>query len=351
MPSVTRGVVLVLVALAGCAGPDGAARDGSAARAPASGAAPRPPRADASGASSASAARAVEPAPAPRPRVQLERAAEVMYVTHPPEGACVEGAVDARVRCLQELRFTDDEKARALALEMFDAHGDVVGLEREHEMEGGFRGLIRLVPELPVGAYGRHLVWVHDAQRDIASFFADLAKHTDQPLAYRHTALAWKFFRSVGRTTPSAYAGDWEVAYNVSGSLHSSGAAVTETIFHEVFHLNDEAHRNWSRRVLGPIVDGIVKKCGAKTPCLAPYAPGKTMVRNGTYYAFQPNNGDVAHEYAAELATRYFLEQRARLAGKSVESPFECGPEENARAYRALAEEFFGGVDLVPACK
>jgi hypothetical protein len=337
--------------VAGCAGPDGAARVGSAAR-PAS--STHPVAAVVSAARPTSASSATGPAagaPAPRPRITLERASQVMYVTHPPDGACAEGDVDARVRCLQKLRFEDDAKASALALEMFDAHGDVVGLEREQDMDGGFRGRIHLVPELPVGPYARHLGWVHDAQRDIAAFFAGLGGHTDKPLGYRHRALAWKFFRSVGRTTPSAYAGDWEVAYNVSGSLHSSAEAVTETIFHEVFHLNDEAHRNWSRRVLGPIVDGIVARCGQKTACLAPYAPGKTMVRNGTFYAFQANNGDVAHEYAAELASRYFLEQRTRLAGKAVDAPFECGPEENARAYRALADEFFGGVDLIPPCK
>jgi hypothetical protein len=118
-----------------------------------------------------------------------------------------------------------------------------------------------------------------------------------------------------------------------------------------MFHLNDEAHDNWSRRVLGPIADAIVDKCGSKTACLAPYAPGKTMVRGGTFYAFQANNGDIAHEYSAELATRYFLEQRARIEGKSVDAPFKCGPPENARAWAALASEFFGGVDLVPACK
>jgi hypothetical protein len=33
-----------------------------------------------------------------------------------------------------------------------------------------------------------------------------------------------------------------------------------------------------------------------------------------------------------------------------VKRPFKCGPAENAKAWAALVEEFFGGVDLVPAC-
>ena len=75
------------------------------------------------------------------------------------------------------------------------------------------------------------------------------------------------------------------------------------------------------------------------------------MVRGGTYYAFQPDNGDSVHEYAAELALRYYREHRAVLgATRLARAPFKCGPEENRRAWAAIAAEFFGGVDLVPAC-
>jgi hypothetical protein len=76
------------------------------------------------------------------------------------------------------------------------------------------------------------------------------------------------------------------------------------------------------------------------------------MVRGGTYYAFQQNNGNAVHEYAAELAVRYFKEQSEMLsAGKLARRAFKCGPAANARAWQALVEEFFAGRDLVPSCK
>jgi hypothetical protein len=75
------------------------------------------------------------------------------------------------------------------------------------------------------------------------------------------------------------------------------------------------------------------------------------MVRGGTFYAFQPNNGDTVHEYGAELAVRYFKEQSEMLAaGKLTRRAFKCGPVENGRAWQALVGEFFAGRDLVPPC-
>jgi hypothetical protein len=48
---------------------------------------------------------------------------------------------------------------------------------------------------------------------------------------------------------------------------------------------------------------------------------------------------------------RYFKEQSEMLAaGKLAGRAFKCGPAENARAWRALVDEFFAGRDLVPAC-
>jgi hypothetical protein len=292
----------------------------------------------------------------PPPRVSPDRARELLF----PEGVPSSlGCKPEDVRCFVEARFADSTSAQKLALALFDEVGDVVGLERDHIMEGGFRGEIHIVPERPTGKWEKHLSWIVDAQRDSATFLRALEARASSGVRYRHGALGWRFFRSVGRTTPSAYAGGWEVGYNVSGSLHGSREAVLETIFHEVFHLNDQEHGNWSRRALGSIADGIVQKCGTNAACLKPFAPMKTMVRGGTYYAFQPNNGDSAHEYAAELATRYFLEQRAVIAGNANPLPmpgaapgrFKCGSDINARAWRLLADEFFGGVDLTPACE
>lgn len=230
--------------------------------------------------------------------------------------------------------------------------GSVAGLlDREETMDGGFRGSIRLVPELPIRQYQKHLDWVLFGQRETGTFLTAIAKKAGSPVRYRYEAISFRFMRSVGRTTPSAYAAGWEVAYNVSGSLHASKEAVRDTLFHEIFHLNDRDHAGWSRRVLGKDFDGIVAKCGTKTACLAPYAPMKTMVRGGTFYAFQPDNGDAVNEYAAELASRYYLETTAALAGTAYAGPaFKCGPAENARSWAAIAKEFFGDVDLVPAC-
>ncbi len=78
--------------------------------------------------------------------------------------------------------------------------------------------------------------------------------------------------------------------------------------------------------------------------CLRPYAPHKTKVRGKTYHAFHPESG--VGEYAAELAVRYYREHRAVLAKRPPRRPFKCRRPENARAWKRLATEFFGGVDL-----
>jgi hypothetical protein len=259
-----------------------------------------------------------------------------------------------RAHCLLFARFEGDRDAARLATDLFDATGDVAGVEVEHEMDGGFRGSIHIVPEVPSGRYRRHLAWVTEAVGDFDAFFA--AIHAPAEVRYRVHPIAFRFFRSVGRATPSAYAGGWEVAYNVSGSLFVSADAARETLFHEIFHLNDAGHGDWSAAHLRAIFDSIVARCGTRMACLRPYAPGDTTVKGGTYYAFQPDNGDTVHEYAAELATRWYLEQRAALRVSALHGlrparpPFKCGPEENRRAWDALVTEFFGGADLVPAC-
>lgn len=180
-------------------------------------------------------------------------------------------------------------------------------------------------------------------------FAAELAAAASSPVRYRHRSLALRYFRSVRARTPSAYASGWTVAYNLAGSLHRSADEVRETLFHEIFHLNDSAHGAWSQAALSPIYDAIVARCGTRIPCLAPYSPNGTIVKGGTYYSFQPGNG--VGEYAAELAIRYYREQRAALRGERLgKPPFKCGPPENARAWSLLAGEFFGGADRVVPC-
>jgi len=245
-----------------------------------------------------------------------------------------------------------DKTARALAETLNKDLEHTVGVGADEIMDGGYRGKIHLVPELPEGKYRQQLVWVDKGLRAIDDFFTAF----DKKPTYRWRKLDLKFVRSVGKRTPSAYATGWTITHNVVGSLLTSERGVRETYFHELFHLNDFDHGDWSAKTLTSDYDAIVKKCGAvgakAVKCLAPFAPNDTKVRaSGTYYAFQPNNGDAVHEYAAELAVRYFKEQSEMAAnGKLSRAAFKCGPAENARAWKGLVDEFFAGHDLVPAC-
>jgi hypothetical protein len=252
---------------------------------------------------------------------------------------------DARARVAA--RFAADARAQELALALFDADGDDVDVLPAESFDGGYRGIVSLVPALPVSGAREHLAWVAGALGDFDAFFRGLSQHTAP--RYRWRRLSVLFYRSVGNTTPNAFAWDWTVAYNVHGSIDTSADAARETLFHEIFHLNDADHGDWSPEHLGPLQERIRRRCGARSACLAPYAPTSTIVRRGTYYAFQPGND--AHEYAAEVATRFYRENRALLRGERGAGPaFKCGPVENDEAWRAVRDEFFGGVDLVPAC-
>jgi hypothetical protein len=244
--------------------------------------------------------------------------------------------------------YKADAKAEEIARDLFDDYGHVATVGAEEHMDGGYRGTIHLVPELPIKGYRRHLEWVAAAMKDFDDFFATFKTAP----SYRWKSLTFHFVRSVKKRTPSAYATGWSITHNVNGSLLTSARGVRETYFHELFHLNDFDHKDWSARVLAKDYAAIVKKCGTKSTCLEPYAPNNTKVRaTGTYYAFQPDNGNAVHEYAAELAVRYFKEQtEMRTAKKLSKKAFKCGPPENARAWRALVDEFFGGHDLVPSC-
>lgn len=255
------------------------------------------------------------------------------------------------IECLIEEAYRRDPRARSLALALYRELGDVAGVGPEEIMDGGYRGKIRLVPQLPMGRYRRHLTWVVDAKRSIDEFFTQLFEKRAAP-PYRWRALQLRFVRSIKKRTPSAYAFGWVIEYNVEGSLMKSARSVRETLFHELFHNNDFAHGDWSSKALAGDYAAIVARCGTKVRCLTPYAPNTTKVRaTGTYYAFQPNNGSGVHEYAAELAIRYWKEQAEMLrAGKLSKQAFKCGPPENARSWKALVDEFFAGRDLVPAC-
>jgi hypothetical protein len=257
----------------------------------------------------------------------------------------------ADIECLITDAYASDPDAQKIALDLYRDLGHVAGVGPDEIMDGGYRGKIKLVPQLPIGEYRKHLEWTQASLVAIDAFFADLYPKKSWP-SYRWRGLSLRFVRSPGKRTPSAYAFDWVINYNVNGSLLTSKPGVHETIVHELFHLNDFDHGDWSSKTLQTDYDAIVRKCGTKASCLAPYAPNTTKVRaTGTYYAFQPNNGNGVHEYAAELAVRYFREQSQMMRDKKLAKPaFKCGPLENARAWEALVNEFFAGRDLVPPC-
>jgi hypothetical protein len=285
----------------------------------------------------------------PDPRIDVRAAAAILAGGEVPPACATR---DDAIPCMLERAYAADAKAQALAIALHRDTGDVAGLGETEDMDGGFRGTIHLVPELPIAGYRRHLEWVDGALRDYDDFFAKLSP---DPVRYRWRDLQVRFVRSVRKHTPSAFALPWTVSYNVEGSLLKSADAVRETLFHEIFHMNDADHGDWSATALRADYEAIIARCGttrASTPCLAPFAPSETKVKKATYYAFQQNNGDPVHEYAAELALRYYREQREmERRGRLSKRAFKCGPPENARSWDALVAEFFAGHDLVPPCK
>ncbi len=309
-----------------------------------------------SAAPSASTSEDVPVVEAKPPAVSAAEAEKVLFLGKTPSSvtsACAASVGDeARIRCLLTQRYDSDAAAQKLALDLYTQSGDVAGLEPRQMFDGGYRGIIELVPELPVGKHRKHLAWVEEGTRDFDRVYSALdlaAAASGKKIGYRWRALTLRFFRSVDRTTPNGFAKDWSYAYNVSGSLLHSAVAVRELMVHEIFHLNDGGHDEWSSSALAKVQEDVIKKCGKDIACLTPYAPHDTIVKGGTYYAFQPGNGP--WEYAAELAVRHFREHRAvldkqKLAGKA----FKCGPAPNGKAWQLFVDEFWAGLDLVPAC-
>jgi hypothetical protein len=277
--------------------------------------------------------------------------ADVLFQAGDPRPACEPGELAAQVHCMLASRFAPDARAAKVAADLFDRTGDIAGLLAPEIMEGGFRGKLHLVPALPTGKDRVHLEWISEATRDYDAFFDGLLQASAGTPRYVWRGLSFRFMRSVAARTPSAYALGWTIAYNIDGSLNKSADAVRELLFHENFHLNDEEHDDWSVRALRAIYDGILARCGTQMHCLTPFTPTDMTVIGGTYYAFQPNNGDGVREYAAELALRYYREQRAVLRHLPPPKRFKCGPEENARSWKLVVDEFFGGTDLTPGCE
>ena len=284
------------------------------------------------------------PTSAPVAALSRQRAQEILFITPPPSSLCPDGTEAEQISCLIASRYAREPLAAKSAVSLYAQSGTVLGLLPEQDFDGGYRGLLHLVPRLPIGADVRHLHWAIGALVDFEAFFKQLGG----AMRYRWRALEFRFFQSVKRRTPSAFASDWTVGYNVAGSLLGSEAGVRGTLFHEIFHLNDQGHGNWSVRVLSPIYEAIVAKCGTEVKCLTPYTPDSIKVRGGTYYDFTPGNG--VGEYAADIARRYYTEHRALWKREPAVPAFKCGNSQNAQAWRLVVDEFFGGVDLIPPC-
>lgn len=295
----------------------------------------------------------VDPGPATAtapPGIDLARAQEILFDadgTRPSDSVCSAVDESERIACWIDHRWASDKKAARLARALYTRMGTVSGLLPEQDFDGDYRGIIHFVPQLPVRSDRRHLEWLSSSLFEIDAFFARLGE-----VPFRRSGLEVRFFRSVKRKTPSAIAHGWTISYNVAGSLFSSARRVRETMFHELFHLNDGERGWWSENSpLVNVYERIVARCGKDTRCLTPYAPDTIVVRvpGGTYYAFMPDNG--VKEYAADLGKRYYAEQDAVLHKQKLTKPFKCQTAENAEAWKLVVDEFFRGIDLVPPCE
>jgi hypothetical protein len=256
--------------------------------------------------------------------------------------------VDA-ARCALDRVYGEDEEAGRLAHELLSLTGTIAGVEKQSTMDAAYLGAIPIAPVVPKGSYKHHLGWLRDALSTIETTFNELSQRAPSPMMFRTRPSGIRFYRTREKSYPSAYAENGIVGYNVEGPLHETPDSVLATLFHEVFHLNDEGHGRWSESMLASAYETIVQKCQDDHDCYTPLAPHDTTVPDGTYYAFDARTRDV-REYAAEVALRYFLEHRKVTGGSSPEAPFKCAAPENEQTWRLIAEEFFGGLDLIPPC-
>src|SRR6476659_4162208 len=97
--------------------------------------------------------------------------------------------------------YKDDTKAAAIAKALYDDYGDIATVGAEEHMDGGYRGPIHLVPELPIRQYRAQLEWVAAAMTELDAFFTAFPSKP----SYRWTKLTFQFVRSIKKRTPSAY--------------------------------------------------------------------------------------------------------------------------------------------------
>ncbi len=269
-----------------------------------------------------------------------ERCTEACAPTLPPR---------EHAECLIAFRFADDSEAHDLARTLYAKTGALPGVDTTdaHSTYGGEN--IATKPALPLGDDRQHLAWLIASFERYEQVFSILAARAPAPIDFRLHPDAFVFFRTETKTYPSAWAQHGVVGYNLEGPLHTTDRDVLTTLFHELFHVNDERRGGWSASALGDLFAAIIKRCGSDDECLGGFAPYDTRVPDGTYYPFDERTRDV-REYGAELALRYYLEHEAILDGTPLEPPFKCGPEENRVAWERLSRDFFGGLDLARDC-
>lgn len=288
------------------------------------------------------------------PTSPMDRKALVGHVfprEEPAAQPCFGQAADTDfVDCLLRIRFTEDPEALELARRLHAATGLVAGVEPSRVMDDGdYRGRVHVEPALPIGPSRRHLQWILDSLGWLAQVLDELQGRSVEPVKFPKRPRGLRFCTTTNTTTPSAYVLDGVITYNLRGELNTSTENVFETLVHELFHVSDGRDDEWSKKTLTAEYESIRRRCGVDAGCLSAYAPHETRVDGGVFYAFHPTS-DV-REYGAEPAARYVREQRLRMLAPERAGPaFKCLAPENLAAWRAIGQEFFGSVDLVPPC-
>jgi hypothetical protein len=291
---------------------------------------------------------------APAVRAENQRARQIICADLD-DASCLAACPDAlpaeHADCLLRLRLATDPIALELARSLYTKASTLVGPDVRRSVDGYVgEGDVELRPAWPVGEERRHLQWLDESLDAFDSLLAAIGARATRPVTFTARPRAFAFFRTGTPSFPSAYYWDDAIRYNLDGLLNTNPRDVRETLFHELFHVNDAQRADWSTRSLGDVFDSIRAQCDAVHDCLAPFAPHESVVPGGTFYAFDPRTGN-AREYGAELALRYFIEHETIVDGRtSVLEPFKCRTPENGVAWTLLVDEFFGGADLTPDC-
>ena len=187
----------------------------------------------------------------------------------------------ADIECLIENAYAKRSPRRRRSRSRCTANsGSVAGVGPDEIMDGGYRGKIHLVPQLPTGEYRKHLEWVaRRARRSIDEFFAKL--YDKQPAPELSLARAPAAVRALGRQAHAERVRD-RLARRVQrrGLAAHDRDGVRETSSTSCSTPTTARTATGRRKTLQKDYDAIVAKCPARTiKCLAPYAPNDTEGR------------------------------------------------------------------------